>query len=73
MRARTIGQIAALMATHMGGSAPTAATPSIAAPTSAVAPSADETEIDFDALSSEDIDRLVGDDTNSLVEAAPNV
>src|SRR5881394_2914623 len=57
MRARTIGQIAALMATHLGGSAPTAATTSVAAPTTAVEPSADETEIDFDALSSGDIDR----------------
>src|SRR5205814_3022322 len=73
MRARTIGQIATLMATHMGGSAPTAATPSVAGPTTTVEPNADETEIDFDALSSEDLDRLVGDDKNSLVEAAPHV
>jgi acyl transferase domain-containing protein/NADPH:quinone reductase-like Zn-dependent oxidoreductase/SAM-dependent methyltransferase/acyl carrier protein len=73
MRARTIGQIAALMATHIGGTAPAAATTPVAAPTTAVEPSADETEIDFDAISSEDIDRLVGDETNSVVEAAPNV
>jgi acyl carrier protein len=71
MRARTIGQIAALLATHMGGSAPT--TTPVAVPATAVEPSAGETEIDFDALSSEDIDRLVGDDKNSLIEAAPNV
>jgi acyl transferase domain-containing protein/NADPH:quinone reductase-like Zn-dependent oxidoreductase/SAM-dependent methyltransferase/NAD(P)-dependent dehydrogenase (short-subunit alcohol dehydrogenase family)/acyl carrier protein len=65
MRARTIGQIAALMATHLGGSAPTAAAIPIVAPTPAVEPCANESEIDFDALSNEDIDRLV--------EAAPNV
>jgi len=73
MRARTIGQIAALMATHLGGSAPTAAVSPGAAPTNTVEPSAAETEIDFDALSSEEIDRLVGDDKNSLVEATPHV
>ena len=61
------------MATHMGGTAPTVATTPVAAPTPAVEASADETEIDFDALSSEDLDRLVGDDKNSLVEAAPHV
>jgi acyl transferase domain-containing protein/NADPH:quinone reductase-like Zn-dependent oxidoreductase/SAM-dependent methyltransferase/acyl carrier protein len=65
MRARTIGQIAALMVTHVGGGAPTATSTPVAAPASAVERSADETEIDFDALSSEDIDRLV--------EAAPHV
>jgi hypothetical protein len=65
MRARTIGQIAALMATHMGGTAPAAATSPVAAPTTAVEPGAAATEIDFDAISDEDIDRLV--------EAAPNV
>src|SRR5204863_2439856 len=32
MRARTIGQIAALMMTHMGGGAPTVVTPALAAP-----------------------------------------
>jgi NAD(P)-dependent dehydrogenase (short-subunit alcohol dehydrogenase family) len=73
MRARTIGQIAALLATHMGGTAPTAATAAAAAPTTAAEPSAGETEIDFEALSGEDVDRLVGGDKNSLVEAAPNV
>src|SRR2546423_108319 len=73
MRARTIGQIATLMATHMGGSAPTAATSPGAAPTTEAKPSADATEIDFDALSSEDLDRLVGHDNNSLIEAVPHV
>jgi hypothetical protein len=73
MRARTIGQIATLMATHMRGNAPAAATSALASPTTAVEPNADETEIDFDALSSEDVDRLLADDKNSLIEAAPNV
>src|SRR5205085_10753200 len=36
MRARTIGQIAALMATHLGGSTPTTATPQVATAQSAV-------------------------------------
>jgi acyl transferase domain-containing protein/NADPH:quinone reductase-like Zn-dependent oxidoreductase/SAM-dependent methyltransferase/acyl carrier protein len=73
MRARTIGQIAALMATHLGGSAPAAAASPAAAPTTTVEPNADATEIDFDALSSEEIDRLVGDEKNPLVEASPHV
>src|SRR5437763_6444007 len=64
MRARTIGQIAALMATHLGGSAPTAAASPAAAPIVAAEPDADMAEIDFDALSSEEIDRLLGDDNN---------
>ena len=74
MRARTIGQIAALMATHLGGTAPTVAAPPVAAPITAAEPNADTAEIDFDALSSEEIDRLVGDDDkNPLVEATPHV
>src|SRR3954462_291877 len=60
MRARTIGQIAALMATHMGGSAATAAAAPVA-PTTTAEPRAAASEIDFDALSSEEIDRLIGD------------
>ena len=73
MRARTIGQIAALMATHLGGSAPTAAASPAAAPTTTVEASAVTAEIDFDALSTEEIDRLVGDDKSPLVEATPHV
>jgi acyl transferase domain-containing protein/NADPH:quinone reductase-like Zn-dependent oxidoreductase/SAM-dependent methyltransferase/acyl carrier protein len=72
MRARTIGQIAALMATHMGGSAPTAAAPSAAAQPTTADPGAAASEIDFDALSSEEIDRIIGDEKN-LIEATPHV
>jgi NAD(P)-dependent dehydrogenase (short-subunit alcohol dehydrogenase family)/acyl carrier protein len=73
MRARTIGQIATLMATHLGGSAPTAAPATVAAPVTASESDTATAEIDFDALSSEEIDRLVSDDKNSLVEATPHV
>jgi acyl carrier protein len=59
MRARTIGQIAALMATHLVGTAPTAAASPIAVTTTTIQVSSAADEIDFDALSSEDIDRLV--------------
>ncbi len=68
MRARTIGQIATLIAGHLGGgsSAPAAATPgavpeTAAAPASVVpAAGAPTAEVDLDALSDEDIDRLLG-------------
>ncbi|MFL6514468.1 MAG: SDR family NAD(P)-dependent oxidoreductase [Chthoniobacterales bacterium] len=75
MRARTIGQIAALMLAHMGGGASTtAATPTVvAAPPTAVEATAAAAEIDFDALSSDEIDRLLGDDEDPLLEAAPHV
>ena len=58
MRARTIGQIASLIAGHMGGkTAPsTAAKPVEAAPAG---------EVDVDALSDEDIDQLLGGETVS--------
>ena len=58
MRARTIGQIATLIASHMGGkTAPApAAKPAEAAPAE---------EVDLDALSDEDIDQLLGDETVS--------
>jgi acyl transferase domain-containing protein/NADPH:quinone reductase-like Zn-dependent oxidoreductase/SAM-dependent methyltransferase/acyl carrier protein len=60
MRARTIGQIATLIAGHMGGSSPaTASKTSVAA---APAPSATASEVDVEALSDEDIDRLLGED-----------
>jgi acyl carrier protein len=73
MRARTIGQIATLMATHLGGSAPTAAAPPVPSPVTENESDAGTAEIDFDALSTEEIDRLLGDDKNTLVEAAPHV
>jgi NADPH:quinone reductase-like Zn-dependent oxidoreductase/acyl carrier protein len=56
MRARTIGQIAALIAGHLGGTAPAAVAP--VAPHAETAP---VLEVDLDALSDEDIDRLLGD------------
>ncbi|MEA3209803.1 MAG: hypothetical protein QOE70_2860 [Chthoniobacter sp.] len=64
MRARTIGQIATLIAGHLGG----AATPAASAAAAVPAPATEETaaaEVDLDALSDEDIDRLLGDDTVS--------
>jgi acyl carrier protein len=75
MRARTIGQIAALMLAHSGGGAPTTtATPAVAAPQSPVEATAAAGQIDFDALSSEEIDRLIGDDEDDpMLEAAPHV
>jgi acyl carrier protein len=58
MRARTIGQIATLIAGHMGGkTAPPAATKPIEA--------APAEEVDLDALSEEDIDQLLGGETVS--------
>ncbi|HEY5778955.1 MAG TPA: SDR family NAD(P)-dependent oxidoreductase [Terrimicrobiaceae bacterium] len=66
MRARTIGQIAALIASHVCGAAPVSAAPS---PTLAVEP-APAAEVDLDALSDEEIDRLLGNDSVSGVAAA---
>ena len=78
MRARTIGQIATLVAGHVSGSSPTTASP-IAAPApisplaSTEAPAASVVEVDLDALSSEEIDQLIGDNENPLLEATPHV
>ncbi|MEQ1860228.1 MAG: SDR family NAD(P)-dependent oxidoreductase [Chthoniobacteraceae bacterium] len=58
MRARTIGQIATLIASHMG--AKTA--PAAAAKAAETAPA---DEVDLDALSDEDIDQLLGGETVS--------
>ncbi|HZJ14929.1 MAG TPA: SDR family NAD(P)-dependent oxidoreductase [Chthoniobacteraceae bacterium] len=55
MRARTIGQIASLIAAHLGGAAP--ALPE----TAQSAEPAPAAEVDLDALSDEEIDRLLGD------------
>jgi acyl carrier protein len=57
MRARTISQIAALIAGHLGGSVVSTAP---AEPAPAPAPAA-PTEVDVDALSDEEIDQLIGD------------
>jgi acyl carrier protein/short-subunit dehydrogenase len=67
MRARTIGQIASLIAGHMGGkaAAPTAApTP---APTEAISAE----EVDLDAISEEDLDRLLGEEAPSDEDPDP--
>ena len=60
MRARTIAQIAALIAGHMGG--PTTA-PAASAP--APAEGAPVAEVDLDALSDDEIDRLLADSADS--------
>jgi hypothetical protein len=75
MRARTIGQIATLIAGHIGGCAPTAAAPPVAVPTPTAEPIAPpiEVEVDLDALSSEQIDRLFGNDEKPVPEAASHV
>ena len=59
MRARTIGQLASLIASHMGGKAAAVATVPTAAPVEV--PVADD--VDLDALSDADVDRLLGDAT----------
>ena len=58
MRARTIGQIAALIAEHMGGAtAPKSTAPALPAE------QAPANAVDMDALSDDEIDRLLGVDT----------
>jgi hypothetical protein len=54
MRARTVGQIAALIAGHMGGAA--VQTPAVEPPLAEPSPA---DEIDVDALSNEEIDKLL--------------
>jgi acyl carrier protein len=56
MRARTIGQIAALIAGHMGGK-PVGVSP---APAATAPEPASTDEVNLDALSDEEIDRLLG-------------
>src|SRR6185503_5249353 len=58
MRARTIGQIATLIAGHMGGKTATPAPAAAPAPVEAAATE----DVDLDALSDQDIDRLLGAD-----------
>jgi len=59
MRARTIGQIASLIADHLGGAAPVAeSTPA--------SPEAEATSaVDLDAISDEEIERLLGRECDS--------
>ena len=56
MRARTIGQIAALLNEHLGGAKAPAATTNVPAP---VAEEISAEEIDFDELGDDDLERLV--------------
>jgi acyl transferase domain-containing protein/NADPH:quinone reductase-like Zn-dependent oxidoreductase/acyl carrier protein len=70
MRARTIGQIASLIAGHVGGTAP-AAVP-VAPSVPAVETVESQPEVDLDALSSEQIDRLLGDE-NPVLETTSHV
>jgi acyl transferase domain-containing protein/acyl carrier protein len=69
MRARTIGQIATLINGHMGGNTvtPTAAT------VTATIPAAEElnAEVDLDALSDDELDRLLGEETVSDKDPDP--
>lgn len=62
MRARTIGQIATLISDHMGA-ASGAPAPAPAAPVQEEAPSVEE--VDLDALSVDDIDSLLDDESSS--------
>jgi len=60
MRARTIGQIVTLIAEHMGGKSGATPGASKAAPTPVEAAATTE-DVNIEALSDEDIDRLLGD------------
>jgi NADPH:quinone reductase-like Zn-dependent oxidoreductase/acyl carrier protein/nucleoside-diphosphate-sugar epimerase len=77
MRARTIGQIAALMAGHVGGAATTVSPidgPARArTPMSTEEPTESAVEVDLDALSGDEIERLIGDSEDPLLEATSNV
>ena len=59
MRARTIGQIASLIAGQMGGVTTTAE------PTPVVVKAEAVTEVDLEALSDQEIERLLGDESDS--------
>ena len=71
MRARTIGQIAALIAERAGAKSGGAAPAAAAAPASApvVAEAAVE-EVDLEAISDADLDRLLGDDDDTANEVS---
>jgi acyl carrier protein len=72
MRARTIGQIATLIAGHVVGPASAVSSPA-AVPIPAVNPTAATLEVDLNALSNEQIERLLGEDENSVPEATSHV
>jgi NADPH:quinone reductase-like Zn-dependent oxidoreductase/acyl carrier protein len=65
MRARTIGQIASLIAGHLGGTAPAATAP-LVSPTPSAEQVESQPEVDLDALSSEQLDHLLGDENSAL-------
>ncbi|MBW8755474.1 MAG: SDR family NAD(P)-dependent oxidoreductase [Sphingomonadales bacterium] len=67
MRARTIGQIASLIAGHMGGKTGAAAPAAAAA---AVETTSSE-DVDLEALSDEDLDRLLGDSSAEDIDPDP--
>jgi NADPH:quinone reductase-like Zn-dependent oxidoreductase/acyl carrier protein len=70
MRARTIGQIAALITGYVGGTASAkSSTEQTAASKSALAIA----DVDLDALSGEEIDRLLNDDETPELETTPHV
>jgi NADPH:quinone reductase-like Zn-dependent oxidoreductase/SAM-dependent methyltransferase/acyl carrier protein len=59
MRARTIGQIASLIAGHLGGAAPVAESTPVSAQAEATS------AVDLDAISDEEIERLLGRESDS--------
>jgi hypothetical protein len=59
MRARTIGQIASLIAGHFGGAAPAAESTAVSAQTEA------SSAVDLDAISDEEIAQLLGRESDS--------
>ncbi len=65
MRARTIGQIATLIAGHLGGATAPAETAPAAAPTAEAA-----SAVDLDAISDEEIERLLGEDAEPATAEA---
>jgi acyl carrier protein len=71
MRARTIGQIVTLIAEHMGGKSSLKGTPQQPAP-SAVEVTATTDDVNLEALTDEDIDRLLGDATISDEDPDPD-
>jgi acyl transferase domain-containing protein/NADPH:quinone reductase-like Zn-dependent oxidoreductase/SAM-dependent methyltransferase/acyl carrier protein len=70
MRARTIGQIVTLIAEHMGAKTSGGKSAPVAAPAPAVQPATAE-EVDLDALSDEDIDKLLGGEPSSDEDPDP--
>jgi hypothetical protein len=61
MRARTIGQIALLIANHLGATTPGA----VAEPAPVAATAESASAVDIDAISDEEIERLLGSETHA--------